>query len=306
MTSGRVSTSISLQPSRSGPPKSSAVQVVALDVGAEGAVVDDDALVDRIEVRLVPHSGKATGPTATLLAGRTARSGAVERADGGGRGAPRAVASPAAWPASGSTPEGATTARPGCSTAGGCARTASCPAAYGTVDEAQAVLGLARAESRPAASSTSCSSSLERDLWVLMAELATLPENRHKLDAGRRRRSPRRWSSALEHTIDDARRRGSTRRPSSSCPGETVVAAWLDVARTVVRRAERHALPSAAPAVARRAVPQPPLRPAVDHGPLAGGPVPLDPRADPSTPSTRQEPCRPPPTVDRHVRQEHP
>ena len=36
---------------------------------------------------------------------------------------------------------------------------------------------------------------LERDLWVLMAELATAPENRHKLAAGRRS-SPPRWSRA--------------------------------------------------------------------------------------------------------------
>ena len=34
-----------------------------------------------------------------------------------------------------------------------------------------------------------------RDLWVLMAELATAPENRHKLDAGTTP-SPRRWSTA--------------------------------------------------------------------------------------------------------------
>ena len=61
------------------------------------------------------------------------------------------------------------------------------PRAYGTVDEAQAVLGLARSA---AVNNTGDARSQEvvtmlepfmRDLWVLMAELATLPENRHKL-----------------------------------------------------------------------------------------------------------------------------
>src|SRR5947208_3081107 len=63
------------------------------------------------------------------------------------------------------------------------------PAAYGDVDEAQAALGLARALA--AASSDgrggeldSLLVRLERDLWVLMAELATDPANRAKLQAG--------------------------------------------------------------------------------------------------------------------------
>ena len=61
------------------------------------------------------------------------------------------------------------------------------PRAYGTVDEAQAVLGLARSaavSNSGDARSQEVVTMLEpfmRDLWVLMAELATLPENRHKL-----------------------------------------------------------------------------------------------------------------------------
>ena len=54
-------------------------------------------------------------------------------------------------------------------------------------------------------------------------------------------------------------------------PGGNVAAAWLDLARTVVRRAERHSLAAAAAAVARRALPEPAVGPAVDDGPLAGG-----------------------------------
>ena len=51
MTSGRVRQSISLQPSRAGPPKSSAAEVEVLDVGAERAVEHDDPFGDGVEVR---------------------------------------------------------------------------------------------------------------------------------------------------------------------------------------------------------------------------------------------------------------
>src|SRR3954451_12359020 len=58
------------------------------------------------------------------------------------------------------------------------------PAAYGTVDEAQACLGLARAEAGPGSELDGLLVTIERDLYVLMAELATLPENRAKLTPG--------------------------------------------------------------------------------------------------------------------------
>jgi cob(I)alamin adenosyltransferase len=55
------------------------------------------------------------------------------------------------------------------------------PRAYGAVDEAQAILGLARAEAGKGTELDDMLVHICRDLWVLMAELATLPENRHKL-----------------------------------------------------------------------------------------------------------------------------
>jgi cob(I)alamin adenosyltransferase len=67
------------------------------------------------------------------------------------------------------------------------AKDSELPTAYGTVDEAQAVMGLARAHARLApADSVDAEAGellvpLMKDLWVLMAELATLPENRGKL-----------------------------------------------------------------------------------------------------------------------------
>src|SRR5690348_16013991 len=58
------------------------------------------------------------------------------------------------------------------------------PAAYGEVDEAQAMLSLARAESGEGSELDQLLVRLERDLWVLMAELATAEDNRSKLTAG--------------------------------------------------------------------------------------------------------------------------
>ena len=59
------------------------------------------------------------------------------------------------------------------------------PSAYGDVDEAQAAIGLARSEVDRGGELDSMLISLERDLWVLMADLATKTENRSKLEAGK-------------------------------------------------------------------------------------------------------------------------
>ena len=61
-------------------------------------------------------------------------------------------------------------------------------------------------------------------------------------------------------------------------PGGNVVAAWLDLGRTVVRRAERESLQRRCGTVARRPVPQPPVRCVVDDGALARGHEPHRPR----------------------------
>jgi cob(I)alamin adenosyltransferase len=114
------------------------------------------------------------------------------------------------------------------------------PTAYGAVDEAQAVLGAARAECERGSELDVMLIGLERDLWVLMAELATAPANRAKLTGGQNLVTSE-MVSALETSIDDVSARFEP--PTEFVvPGETRVAALLDVARTVVRRAERHAL----------------------------------------------------------------
>jgi cob(I)alamin adenosyltransferase len=58
------------------------------------------------------------------------------------------------------------------------------PRAYGTVDEAQSILGVVRAEAGAGSEIEALLIPIMRDLWVLMAELATLPENRSKLTPG--------------------------------------------------------------------------------------------------------------------------
>jgi len=122
------------------------------------------------------------------------------------------------------------------------------PTAYGAVDEAQAVLGLARAEAhtgRDPDELHALLTRLARELYVLMAELATAPANRHKLTPGTSAVTPE-MVAALETVIDDLSARFDP--PTEFViPGGTRVAALLDLARTVVRRAERAALVAAEP-----------------------------------------------------------
>ncbi|HWC40159.1 MAG TPA: cob(I)yrinic acid a,c-diamide adenosyltransferase [Acidimicrobiales bacterium] len=110
----------------------------------------------------------------------------------------------------------------------------------GAVDEAQAALGVARAEADRGSELDELLIGLERDLWVLMAEVATAPENRHKLTPGVSLVTAD-MVSALESRIDALDERFEM--PTEFVvPGQTRTAALLDVARTVVRRAERHSL----------------------------------------------------------------
>jgi len=114
------------------------------------------------------------------------------------------------------------------------------PRAYGAVDEAQAALGMARAEAARGDELDALLVRLERDLYVCMAELATAPENRHKLTAGTTLVTTE-MVDALEPLIDDL----IARFPMPSdfvLPGGTRAAAALDLARTIVRRAERESI----------------------------------------------------------------
>jgi cob(I)alamin adenosyltransferase len=113
------------------------------------------------------------------------------------------------------------------------------PEAVGDVDEAQAAIGLARAETVRGTELDGILTGLERDLWVLMAELATAPENRGKLVVDQTMVS-RSMLERVEAVIDDV---GGRFEPPSEfvVPGQDRLSALLDVARTVARRAERSA-----------------------------------------------------------------
>lgn len=118
------------------------------------------------------------------------------------------------------------------------------PTAYGTVDEAQALIGLARASGEPDGELDTMLVGIERDLWVLMAELATAPAKRERLTAGQNLVTVE-MVVALEDLIDSVMERFDP--PTEFVvPGQSLTAAHLDVARTVVRRAERDALSAAA------------------------------------------------------------
>jgi cob(I)alamin adenosyltransferase len=113
------------------------------------------------------------------------------------------------------------------------------PEVNGAIDEAQAALGLARSGCR-GTELDEILIGLERDLYVLMAEVATAPDNRHKLSAGASL-ATQDMVDALEGLIDQTSERFEM--PTEFViPGGDAVSAALDVARTVVRRAERVAV----------------------------------------------------------------
>ena len=113
------------------------------------------------------------------------------------------------------------------------------PAAYGAVDEAVAVMGVARALAVDIDPDLALRLlSIQREMFVVAAELATAPDNHHKLEPGVSRPEPV-MIERLEHAIDAiVENRGMP--TEFVVPGDNPLAAALDVARTVVRRAERH------------------------------------------------------------------
>lgn len=111
------------------------------------------------------------------------------------------------------------------------------PEAYGAVDEAVSALGLARAEVDEGSELHALIEQLQRELFVVGAELATAPANRAKLQAGTTLVTAE-MVTRLEPIIDDVTARFDP--PTEFVlPGQNRLAASLDLARTVVRRAER-------------------------------------------------------------------
>jgi cob(I)alamin adenosyltransferase len=107
------------------------------------------------------------------------------------------------------------------------------PEAYGTIDEATSALGLARAH----ASDPTVKERIltwQRDLYTMMAELATPPENYEKVDFKIRSEDVER----LERESEELKAQVEIGR-EFIIPGATVTGAALDLARTIVRRGER-------------------------------------------------------------------
>jgi len=106
------------------------------------------------------------------------------------------------------------------------------PEAYGNVDEASSIMGLVRAEPASSPRTKQLILAAQRDLWILMGELAAAPgvAPPNRLAAER--------TAWLEAETDKL---GQETPPLTQfvIPGDTMTSAWLDVARTVVRRAER-------------------------------------------------------------------
>jgi cob(I)alamin adenosyltransferase len=104
--------------------------------------------------------------------------------------------------------------------------------AVGAVDEANAALGIARSLVR-SPDGPGLLLEIQRDLYGLMAELAALPEH-----AGRFRSIDAQRVAWLESQVD--RLSALVEVPKDFIvPGDTVEGAFLDLARTVTRRAER-------------------------------------------------------------------
>ncbi len=111
--------------------------------------------------------------------------------------------------------------------------------AYGVADEAVAALGLARALSEDPGVREQVLR-LQRDLFVVGADLATNPKERAKLEPGVSLVTPE-MVERLESAIDAA----VAEHPLPQefvVPGANPASAALDVARSTVRRAERRAV----------------------------------------------------------------
>ena len=110
--------------------------------------------------------------------------------------------------------------------------------AYGTVDELNAALGLARATAHAAFLRESLLA-IQKDLVTVMGELATLAEDLPRYVAGGFAVVTPELTVKLDRIVREIEAQNVSFHGWAT-PGENPSAATLDVARTVCRRAERH------------------------------------------------------------------
>ncbi|HLJ36570.1 MAG TPA: cob(I)yrinic acid a,c-diamide adenosyltransferase [Ktedonobacteraceae bacterium] len=107
------------------------------------------------------------------------------------------------------------------------------PDTFGTVDEATSALGLARAMTKDTRAKEIIFH-IQQELYLLMAELATPPENYEKMGF----RMTIEHVQGLEKTEEELKQ--EVEIPNKFIiPGDTPDGAALDLARTIIRRAER-------------------------------------------------------------------
>jgi cob(I)alamin adenosyltransferase len=110
---------------------------------------------------------------------------------------------------------------------------------YGTLDEAVSALGMARAAGLVLRVDEAVVR-IQREMFVVGAQLATAEENQGRLQEGVSRVTPA-MAQQAEADIDEL----TAEHPVPSefiLPGETQGSAGLDLARSIVRRAEREAV----------------------------------------------------------------
>ena len=111
------------------------------------------------------------------------------------------------------------------------------PEAYGSVDELVASLGLIRAESKLPTDIKSIILRIQKELFIVGAELATDKLERKKLSAGKTLVTEEMIIN-LEKDIDNLNEKNGL--PNFFVvPGENIISAKLDWSRVISRRAER-------------------------------------------------------------------
>jgi cob(I)alamin adenosyltransferase len=111
--------------------------------------------------------------------------------------------------------------------------------AYGTVDELNAALGLARATTKIELIQGTLLA-IQKELVILMGELAVADEDRERYRRDGYQVVTAAMVDSLTWAVDDLEQKHHISFKHWATPGTTLNGAALDVARTVCRRAERH------------------------------------------------------------------
>lgn len=110
--------------------------------------------------------------------------------------------------------------------------------AYGSVDELNSALGLARANHGDPTTAERLLK-IQRELVLLMGQLATATEDQERYAKDGYERISNSHIAALEDWVKSLEAAGSTIR-GWAMPGGNMTGATLDLARSICRRAERH------------------------------------------------------------------